>query len=145
MKRFLLVSALATFGCSDQSPDPPLVVTITPSATVTGASRIQDGETVYGCDYLVTASATGGKGGDAALWHSANTHWRLTSTGETHDNQLTRDEVNSFFGSDRVLTGQSATANRTALWFGPFTLLHEFFYTLPNGKQGRGEFLLTCT
>jgi hypothetical protein len=112
---------------------------------VTGASVIQDGETVYGCDYTVTASATGGKVGDAARWQSANMHWRLTSTGQTADNQITQAELASFFGSDRVSTDQSVTANRTALWYGPFTLRHEFFYTLPNGEQGRGDFLLTCS
>ncbi len=96
------------------------------------------------CLYTVTGVASGGSSGEFLLW---NTHdWQFRHPDGTVQTILaTQSESVDFWGSDRLITGSSRTANRIA-WHPTkkFTLFYTFRYLLTTGEQRTGTVSVDC-
>lgn len=143
-----LVAAVTLVGCGNDTtepiPPPPLVVSITTQQIVSGATATRDGFTVYECAFEISASASGGAVGDFAEWEAASGDFQLKSNGARDQFSLGVSELVEWFGSDRIITGRTLTAERITWWSGPFTLSIAFRYRMPSGELRSSTYFLDC-
>lgn len=124
-------------------PPPPLTVTITGPSEL--ESEFQEESDLWRCDYVITASAEGGNDGDAAVWQGSTAVWQ--ADGETfHTQEESAAQLADFFGSDRLVTGESQTPDG---WFVhsdrvPFDFTETFSYEVPSGEVKTVEYSFTC-
>ncbi len=142
MKRALFV--LILMGCSDSTePDPPPPPPPPPPAPAPFQVAISAVVTSKGfnietnreeCLYSVTGVASGGSSGEFVLW---NTHdWQFRHPDGTVQTILaTQSESVDFWGSDRLITGSSRTANRIA-WH-PTKKIHPVLHVSVPPHDGR--------
>ena len=156
MKRALFVLILMgcggdTVGPSSSSPPPPPPPPPPPapfqlafSAVVNskGFNLVTNREE---CRYSVTAVASGDSSGEHALWNAYDWEFRYPD-GTVQTIVATQSESVDFWGSDRLNTGSSQTANRIA-WHPTttFTLFYTFRYTLMTGEQRSRFVSIDCS
>ena len=88
---------------------------------------------LYECDLEVTASASGERMTDYALWTSGEVQFRYAAGGSLTI-FLGRQDLINRFGSDRIFSGQTQTWRRVALSRNEFDLLLTYRATLPDSS-----------
>ncbi len=140
---WLLVGVFVV-ACGGDSPTAPtsispFLLTITLPRQVHGAIN-DDGD--YQCNYTVTAAAVGGETGTFAYWNNVTLDWSR-SDGAKFTHLLFESDLTDWFGSDRVVSGRTQTANRRSRWSDAYDITFQFRYRVcPPGTTGsscRGE------
>lgn len=139
------VLALAACGGSTET-QPPLVFTITPAQRTVTGTRTTDplsGPTLS-CDYDFDVVASGGQPGDIARWENGTLDWHLLSPETTDREELRAVDLEDWFQSGYLVTGDRITVRRYAYWASPFDVTHTFRYRLPSGEVKATTFVLHC-
>ncbi len=130
-------------GSASLTVSPPAAFQVAISAVVTskGFNATTNREE---CRYTVTAVASGGSSAEYALWTTYDWEFRHPD-GTVQTINATQSETVDFWGSDRLVTGTSRTANRIA-WHPSkkFTLFYTFRYLLTTGEQRTGTVSVDC-
>jgi hypothetical protein len=145
----LVLLLLFTAACEigTEASTPPLVVYVKGAGTVTGErGTAADGRLLVACPYSVTAMATGGASGDAALWTGATFTFRHQD-GRQGSYAMTGEEVAVHFGGQTLPTGASTTTRVSWYWMwdGPFVVEATFHYlAASNQLAGTAVVQLDC-
>lgn len=143
----LLLLSAASCESGTEPRTPPLVVYVTGAGMVTAErGTAADGRLLVACPYSVTAMATGGASGDAALWTGATFAFRHQD-GRQGSYAMTGEEVAVHFGGQTLPTGESATSKVSWYWIwdGPFVIDATFHYqAASNQLAGTAVVQLDC-
>ncbi|HEV3048831.1 MAG TPA: hypothetical protein VGX50_00900 [Longimicrobium sp.] len=143
----LLLLSAAACESGTEPKTPPLVVYVTGAGVVTAErGTTADGRLLLACPYSVTAMATGGATGDAALWTGATFAFRHQD-GRQGSYEMTGEEVAVQFGGQALPTGASATSRAPWYWIwdGPFVMDASFHYqAASNQLAGTAVVQLDC-
>ena len=141
MKRALLVLILVGCGGDPAGPASPFGVAFSQVVNSKGFNAQMQREE---CDFTVTAVASGGEEGELALWGSYDVEFRYPD-GTSDAFVFTQTDAVDFWGSDRIITGNSQPVN----WLGwhptkTFTLFYTFRYVLMTDEQRSESLSINC-
>jgi len=137
--------ALPLSGCLFLTePDPFVVSAEPPSATITARrttlTLVGIPFTYYRCDYTIALRAAGGRSGDAAVLQLAIVRG---ASGERLGT-IPLSELISWFGTDRIKSGQRVSAPLYDEIIGSWSRTVEFLYTAPDGGNKAVTYALNC-
>jgi hypothetical protein len=143
----LLLLSAAACESGTEPKTPPLVVYVTGAGMVTAErGTTAEGGLLVACPYSVTAMASGGASGDAALWTGATFAFRHQD-GRQGSYAMTADEIAVQFGGQTLPTGESVTSREPWYWIwdGPFVVDATFHYlAASNQLAGTAIVQLDC-
>ena len=129
MKKALLFAlALIAVGCGEPA-GPPMDVTIT--ATTTQSIAYNDDTQRWECHSNLTATATGGRDGESAMWDLSEVQHRYVD-GSTDIWSMSLTQIQDFWGSDRIQTGDVLTASRINWGNQSFNIMYSFRLEMPD-------------
>jgi hypothetical protein len=137
----LLLSIIA-LGCSDATePEPdPFDVAFTHTVSSTGWNSQTSR---HECQYTLTARASGGEADAYAGWLVSEWQfWFDNGTRSTYTLDLV--DMLDYWGSDRIVTGETQRAHRIAWSSVPFELAYTFRYLDPDGRFVSKPVFLDC-
>ncbi len=125
MKRCSLLFLFALAACGSDSgsttPGTPLTVAVAVTQTADGHAVLENGTLEYACSYAFTAHATGGAFSDFAQWSNGEIDYRLTSSGAETTVSLAQADLQKWFGTDDVKSGEIVGAAQQLESTGPFS------------------------
>jgi len=131
MRHLLLALLFFSVACSNSSePPPPFTVTF---SDVTRSTGLNPDTQRHECRFDLTATASGGRTQDFALWLASQGEFRLND-GTEFEFDLDVVDVLDYWGSDRIVTGETQVAPRAADASEPFDLAYTFRYQDPDGR-----------
>jgi hypothetical protein len=149
MRTLAVVFAAVVFAAcaSDKTTAPGLQVAITGPATVQGFQSTDDtGRTVYRCDFIITATATGGSPGDAAMWTGGHFTF-LHKDGTTSSTVMSVANEEGLLGGNTELPSGTTTSGNDYFYTGsdaPFRLNVVFYFSTPQTATDSAVYNMMC-
>ena len=97
----------------------------------------------YKCEFTLTASADGGRGGASAEWSTGEVEFRLAN-GAIFPFLLSTTDLLDYFGSSHIFTGETQVANRIAWSNTQFILVYTIRANMPGGTLSSSLVFVDC-
>jgi hypothetical protein len=140
-----MVAGIIAACSSSTAPKDRITVSLAGPANVQGFLTTINGATVYRCDIVLTATASGGNSGDVATWQGG--YYRFTHFDNTTSTTTFSDAQRWFAGhATQFATGTQVTGNDYfySVTQRPFQLHLELSYSAPRVAQDSVGYDLAC-
>jgi len=114
-------------GCGEPA-GPPMAVAITATSQ---SVAYNDDTGRWECHSNLTATATGGRDGESAMWDLSEVQHRYVD-GSTDIWSMSLTQIQDFWGSDRIQTGDVLTASRINWGNQSFNIMYSFRLEMPD-------------
>jgi hypothetical protein len=143
MKPIVAVAAVALLFAACSSPSAPkFQITLSGPTPLHGFETTESGDSVYQCDYQVTATATGGTAGEVATWTGGREFFQRED-GRTSQSTIT-DAASYWGGNATISSGSTETGYNRAWWNEPFQTTIFFYYSTAQEALDSASFAFDC-
>jgi hypothetical protein len=143
----VFVAVLLAACSSDKTAAPGLQVALTGPATVQGFQSTDDtGRVVYRCDFMITATATGGSPGDVATWTGGHFTF-FHQNGTTASSAIAVANEEGLLGGNTGLPSGTSASGNDSFYTGsdaPFHLNVVFYFSTPHTTTDSAVYNMAC-
>jgi hypothetical protein len=143
----VFVAVLLAACASDKTAAPGLQVALTGPAAVQGFQSTDDtGRVVYRCNFIITATATGGSPGDAATWSGGHFTF-FHQDGTTASSAISVANEEGLLGGNTELPSGTSASGNDSFYTGsdaPFRLNVVFYFSTPQTAIDSAAYNMTC-
>jgi hypothetical protein len=143
----LVLGAVLLAACgSNTATAPRLLVGLSGPSTVQGALDTVNAQEVYLCDFTLTATAAGGRPGDAATWTGGHDTF-LHQDGSSTSHALSTASVAELLDGNQAVPAGTAVSGNDFFYTQtdhPFRLDLVFYYSTPRSATDSASYTMSC-